>query len=159
MLSEAFEFFNDFVAAGDMEMHTAGSLQDGKIVEAVERDESRIKLSAQKAGAPLRLDAEVLLVAVGAYQLQQAQQAARRLTDRGVPTQVTYLLEPARFRSPRSAGEAAHRQVQQLPVDALAAHVAVERREGRELGGCACGRGRQGEEEGEQDDERAHANH
>lgn len=29
---EAFEFFNDFVAAGDMEMHTAGSLQDGKIV-------------------------------------------------------------------------------------------------------------------------------
>jgi len=29
---EAFEFFNDFVAASDMEMHTAGSLQDGKIV-------------------------------------------------------------------------------------------------------------------------------
>ena len=29
---EAFEFFNEFVAAGDMEMHTAGSLQDGKIV-------------------------------------------------------------------------------------------------------------------------------
>ena len=28
----AFEFFNEFVAAGDMEMHTAGSLQDGKIV-------------------------------------------------------------------------------------------------------------------------------
>lgn len=30
--TEAFEFFNDFVAAGDMEMHTAGSLQNGKIV-------------------------------------------------------------------------------------------------------------------------------
>ena len=29
---EAFDFFNDFVAAGDMEMHTAGSLQDGKII-------------------------------------------------------------------------------------------------------------------------------
>lgn len=29
---EAFEFFNDFVAAGDMEMHTAGSLRGGKIV-------------------------------------------------------------------------------------------------------------------------------
>jgi phage/plasmid-like protein (TIGR03299 family) len=28
----AFEFFNDFVAAGDMEMHTAGSLRDGQIV-------------------------------------------------------------------------------------------------------------------------------
>jgi phage/plasmid-like protein (TIGR03299 family) len=29
---DAFEFFNDFVAAGDMEMHTAGSLKDGKII-------------------------------------------------------------------------------------------------------------------------------
>ncbi len=29
---EAFEFFNEFVASGDMQMHTAGSLQDGKIV-------------------------------------------------------------------------------------------------------------------------------
>jgi phage/plasmid-like protein (TIGR03299 family) len=32
---EAFEFFNDFVAAGDMEMHTAGSLGDGRIVWAL----------------------------------------------------------------------------------------------------------------------------
>lgn len=29
---EAFEFFNDFVHAGNMEMHTAGSLKDGKMV-------------------------------------------------------------------------------------------------------------------------------
>jgi len=29
---EAFEFFREFVEAGDMEMHTAGSLQDGKRV-------------------------------------------------------------------------------------------------------------------------------
>jgi len=29
---EAFDFFNDFVAAGDMEMHTAGSLRDGQII-------------------------------------------------------------------------------------------------------------------------------
>lgn len=29
---EAFEFFNEFVAAGDMEMHTAGSLRDGQII-------------------------------------------------------------------------------------------------------------------------------
>jgi phage/plasmid-like protein (TIGR03299 family) len=32
---KAFEFFNDFVGAGDMEMHTAGSLKDGKIVWAL----------------------------------------------------------------------------------------------------------------------------
>ena len=29
---EAFDFFNEFVAAGDMEMNTAGSLKDGQIV-------------------------------------------------------------------------------------------------------------------------------
>lgn len=29
---DAFEFFNDFVAAGDMEMHTAGSLRNGQII-------------------------------------------------------------------------------------------------------------------------------
>jgi phage/plasmid-like protein (TIGR03299 family) len=31
----AFEFFNDFVAAGEMEMHTAGSLRDGQLVWAL----------------------------------------------------------------------------------------------------------------------------
>lgn len=31
----AFEFFNDFVHAGDMEMHTAGSLKNGKVVWAL----------------------------------------------------------------------------------------------------------------------------
>lgn len=30
--SEAFNFFNEYCAAGDMEMHTAGSLKDGQIV-------------------------------------------------------------------------------------------------------------------------------
>ena len=32
---QAFEFFNDFIMQGDMEMHTAGSLQQGKIVWAL----------------------------------------------------------------------------------------------------------------------------
>jgi phage/plasmid-like protein (TIGR03299 family) len=32
---DAFEFFNDFIAEGDMEMHTAGSLRDGQIVWAL----------------------------------------------------------------------------------------------------------------------------
>ena len=32
---EAFEFFNDFVLSGDMEMHTAGSLREGKMVWAM----------------------------------------------------------------------------------------------------------------------------
>jgi phage/plasmid-like protein (TIGR03299 family) len=33
--STAFEFFNDFVMAGDMEMHTAGSLKQGNMVWAL----------------------------------------------------------------------------------------------------------------------------
>lgn len=33
--SEAFEFFHDYCAVGDMEMHTAGSLRDGQIVWAL----------------------------------------------------------------------------------------------------------------------------
>lgn len=32
---EAFEFFNDFVAAGDMSMETAGSLKDGNVIWAL----------------------------------------------------------------------------------------------------------------------------
>ena len=32
---EAFEFFNDFVVSGNMEMHTAGSLKEGKMVWAL----------------------------------------------------------------------------------------------------------------------------
>lgn len=32
---EAFEFFNDFVLSGNMEMHTAGSLKEGKMVWAL----------------------------------------------------------------------------------------------------------------------------
>lgn len=34
---EAFEFFNDFIAEGNMEMHTAGSLAGGQIVWALAR--------------------------------------------------------------------------------------------------------------------------
>ena len=30
--ADAFEFFNEYVLAGDMEMHTAGSLDDGRVV-------------------------------------------------------------------------------------------------------------------------------
>lgn len=41
---EAFEFFNDFVAAGDMEMHTAGSLKDGKIVWALAKVKESFEL-------------------------------------------------------------------------------------------------------------------
>lgn len=34
---QAFDFFNDFIAAGDMEMHTAGSLADGELMWVLAR--------------------------------------------------------------------------------------------------------------------------
>lgn len=51
--AEAFEFFNDFVAAGDMEMHTAGSLKDGNIVWAL----ARVKESFELFGGKDKVDA------------------------------------------------------------------------------------------------------
>jgi phage/plasmid-like protein (TIGR03299 family) len=42
--SEAFEFFNDFTAAGDMEMHTAGSLMEGKHVWALAKIKDSFEL-------------------------------------------------------------------------------------------------------------------
>lgn len=50
---EAFEFFNDFVAAGDMEMHTAGSLKGGSIVWAL----AQVKESFELFGGKDRVDA------------------------------------------------------------------------------------------------------
>ena len=49
----------------------------------------------------------ILLVAVGAYQLQEIQKASRRLTKRGIPHGVLYMLEPGRFRTPRDSAEKA----------------------------------------------------
>jgi phosphoketolase len=52
--------------------------------------------------------AEVSLVAVGAYQLGEVLRASQRLTQRQVPHSVVYLLEPGRFRLPRNKTEEAH---------------------------------------------------
>jgi phosphoketolase len=50
----------------------------------------------------------ILITAVGAYQLEQAMKASLRLEERGVAHSLIYMLEPARFRAPRSEREAAH---------------------------------------------------
>jgi phosphoketolase len=52
--------------------------------------------------------ARVVLIAVGAYQLIEALGASARLAQREIPHAVAYLIEPGRFRSPRTAGEARH---------------------------------------------------
>jgi len=42
--SEAFEFFHEFVEAGNMKMHTAGSLKDGQIIWALAKVEDNFTL-------------------------------------------------------------------------------------------------------------------
>jgi len=42
--SEAFEFFDEYCRAGDMEMHTAGSLKDGQIVWALAKVKESFEL-------------------------------------------------------------------------------------------------------------------
>ena len=49
---------------------------------------------------------DLQLVAVGAYQLMQAQRAAARLRERGVRVLTTCILEPGRLRAPRDEFEA-----------------------------------------------------
>jgi phosphoketolase len=52
--------------------------------------------------------ARVILTAVGAYQLGEALRASERLAARDVAHAVVSMLEPGRFRAPRSDGERAH---------------------------------------------------
>ncbi|MEO6030216.1 MAG: xylulose 5-phosphate 3-epimerase [Candidatus Binatia bacterium] len=51
-------------------------------------------------------NAAIVLTAIGAYQLGEVLTASVRLAERDVPHRVIYMLEPGRFRAPRSADEA-----------------------------------------------------
>jgi len=50
----------------------------------------------------------LVLTALGAYQLEQVLLASSRMADRKVPHSVVYMLEPGRFRIPRTKGERTH---------------------------------------------------
>ena len=50
----------------------------------------------------------LVLTAIGGYQLEQVLKASFRLAQRDVPHSVIYMLEPGRFRAPRSEGERVH---------------------------------------------------
>jgi phosphoketolase len=63
-------------------------------------------------------DAQVQIVAIGAYQAREAVAAAERLTQRGHRVCVTALLEPGRFRAPRDEIEAAY-TASDLELEAL----------------------------------------
>ena len=67
--------------------------------------------------------ARIILTAVGAYQLVELLAASRRLTERDVAHRVAYLLEPGRFRAPRSEGEKAHQAVPALCERLFPSHI------------------------------------
>lgn len=54
--SEAFDFFHDFVEAGDMHMNTAGSLKDGRIIWAL----AKVNESFELFGGKDRVDSYLL---------------------------------------------------------------------------------------------------
>jgi len=64
-----------------------------------------------------REEADALLVAIGAYQLDVVLRSSRRLAERGVPHRVICVLEPGRLRAARSEREEAHA----TPVERVAA--------------------------------------
>ncbi|MBE0480043.1 MAG: xylulose 5-phosphate 3-epimerase [Dehalococcoidia bacterium] len=47
----------------------------------------------------------LILTALGSYQLEQALMASARLAEREIPHTVVYMMEPGRFRKPRTDGE------------------------------------------------------
>jgi phosphoketolase len=50
----------------------------------------------------------LILTAIGAYQLEEVAKASLRLAEKDVAHSVVYMLEPGRFRRPRSEGEREH---------------------------------------------------
>ena len=67
--------------------------------------EDLVARGARHVGSRIE-DAQIQLVAIGAYQLEQCRRAAVRLSEGGLRPLVTYLLEPGKFRSPRDSMEA-----------------------------------------------------
>lgn len=60
---------------------------------------------------------QLVITAIGSYQLLEALKASARLTERDIPHSVVYMLEPGRFRKPRDTGELEHVADGQLIAD------------------------------------------
>jgi phosphoketolase len=69
----------------------------------IENAAARVEWLGHKPGS-----ARLILAAVGGYQFVEIAKASARLRERDVPHQVVYIVEPARFRVPRSRLETAH---------------------------------------------------
>lgn len=70
-------------------------------------------------------EARLVITAVGAYQLEQTLRASRRLAEVDWPHRIVYLLEPGRFRRPRTEGEERHAAPEGLVSELWPAHAPV----------------------------------
>ncbi len=68
-------------------------------------------------------NAELILTAVGAYQMVETLKAAQRLEERGVKVAVNYLIEPGRFRQPRGRRELLNCTPYELRHQLFPAHI------------------------------------
>jgi phosphoketolase len=109
--------FNTAAAVMEQVYRTRGQIwtlvvPKGAVADVFTGDEARALLRDGAAGVSRgghRPDqARIILTAIGAYQLGEVLKASERLTERDVAHSVVYMLEPGRFRTPRSAGERAH---------------------------------------------------
>lgn len=69
-------------------------------------------------------DAQVILTAIGAFQLIETLRAAERLEQRGLRVRVNYLIEPGRFRAPRGRRETAFCVANELRQQLFPEHIA-----------------------------------
>jgi phosphoketolase len=66
----------------------------------------------------------IILTAMGSYQLEEVVKASNRLSERSIPHSVVYMLEPGKFRAPRSDGEREQVAADSLRDDLYPASVA-----------------------------------
>jgi len=71
------------------------------------QSEKLVAEGAIKVFASANKEADLQLVAIGAYQLAQLRIASERLSEKGVAHSLIYMLEPSRFREPRDKLERA----------------------------------------------------
>jgi phosphoketolase len=70
-------------------------------------------------------NAELILTAIGAFQMIETLKAADRFEQRGIKVAVNYLIEPGRFRQPRGRREFAHCAPDRLRHDLYPEHIST----------------------------------
>ncbi len=97
---------NSAVAALEAAYHTRGGLWNlvipkRSVTDRFSGDDARRLVRDGALAIKSDDNSRILLVAVGAYQLEEVLSASARLDQRGVPHSVICVIEPARFRQPR----------------------------------------------------------